>query len=188
MGRIIVEQIVTADGFASGPDGELDFMSIASGGDAEDDGQLELLAHVDAILLGRVTYELFEAYWPSRTETDEPVAGPINRLPKHVVTHTLAKAPWGQWSSAIVESGEPRDTARRLAAQYAGDIVVWGSLTLAGALLQAGLVDELRLRVVPALIGQGRPATTGLRHTRRLDLTDTVVLPGGRVTLAYDVL
>lgn len=187
MGRIIVEQIVTADGFAAGPDDSLDFMSITGDFDSSNASQLAMLEGVDAILLGRNTYTLFEAYWPSRDAADEPVAEPINRLPKHVVTNTLAAAPWGSYSSATVENGEPRDTARRLKRHYAGDIIVWGSLQLAGALLQAELVEQIRLRVVPVLLGEGRTATPGLRHPRRLDLVETDVLPGGNLTLVYDV-
>ncbi|MDN4490386.1 dihydrofolate reductase family protein [Demequina sp. SYSU T00068] len=187
MGRLIVEQILTADGFACGPDGELDFMRMPGPFDPTDPGQLDMLEHTEAILLGRTTYELFAAYWPDKTTDDEPMADHLNRLPKHVVTNTLAAAPWGSYSSAIVEHGEPRDTARRLKLHYAGDIVVWGSLQLAGALLQAELVDRVRLRIVPILIGQGRTATPGLRHPRGLDLVEAEMLPAGHVTLTYDV-
>lgn len=60
MGRLIIEQIVTVDGFASGLDGNLDFMDMATEFDSTDHDQLAMLEHVDAILLGRNTYTLFE--------------------------------------------------------------------------------------------------------------------------------
>ncbi|WP_062522630.1 dihydrofolate reductase family protein [Demequina silvatica] len=188
MGRLIVEQIVTVDGFAAGPDGELDFMRMASGFDSTDAGQLAMLARVDAILLGRNTYELFEAYWPGKTVDEEAVADFINGTPKHVISNTLRRAPWGDYSSAHVEVGEPRDSVRRLKNRYSGDIILWGSLMLAGALFQAELVDVVRLRVVPVLIGEGRTATPGLRHPRTLSPVEIDALPSGHVTLVYDVL
>ncbi|WP_062298080.1 dihydrofolate reductase family protein [Demequina maris] len=188
MGRLIVEQIVTVDGFAAGPDGKLDFMRIPGPFDATDRGQIAMLENVDAILLGRNTYELFSDYWPGKTTDEEPLADFINETPKHVVTNTLRRAPWGDYASATVEVGEPRDTVRRLKHCYEGDIVLWGSLILAGALLQAELVDAVRLRIVPVLIGEGRPTTPGLRHARTLRPVEIDALPSGHVTLVYDVL
>ncbi|WP_062386045.1 dihydrofolate reductase family protein [Demequina iriomotensis] len=186
MGRLIIEQIVTADGFAAGPDGGLDF--VVPPDDPIDPGQLALLARVDAIVLGRRTYELFEAYWPGRTTAEEPLADFINGAPKHVISNTLSRAPWGDYSSATVESGEPRDSVRRLKQRYPGDVIVWGSLMLAGALLQAELVDHVRLRIVPVLLGEGRPSTPGLRHPRSLRLSAVETFPSGHVTLDYEVL
>lgn len=188
MGQLIIEQIVSADGFAAGPDGELDFMSIPADFDSTDAGQLRMLESVDAILLGRTTYSMFEDYWPRQTSADEAVADFINSTPKHVVSNTLRRAPWGDFSSATVESGEPRDSVRRLKHRYRGDIILWGSLTLAGALLQAELVDRVRLRIVPVLIGEGRTATPGLRHPRTLRLREVDAFESGHVTLDYDVL
>lgn len=188
MGRLIIEQIVTVDGFASGLDGNLDFMDMATEFDSTDHDQLAMLEHVDAILLGRNTYTLFEDYWPGRTVEDDAVAEPINRLPKHVVSNTLSRAPWGRYDSATVENGEPRLTVARLKRHYSGDIVVWGSLMLCGALLQAELVDQVRLRIVPVLLGEGRTATPGLRHARTLRHVDTHTFDTGHITLVYDVL
>ena len=69
----------------------------------------------------------------------------------------------------------------------AGSIIVWGSLTLTDALFAAGLVDELRLRVVPAVIGAGRSFTPSGLGERRLRLDDVVTYPGGLVTMQYAV-
>jgi len=191
MGRLIVEQIVTADGFAAGPRGSLDHLippEDARGNGGVDEGHLRMLESVEAILLGRNTYRIFEEYWPTKTVDEEPLADLINALPKHVVTNTLRRAPWGDYSSATVEVGEPRDSVRRLKNRYTGDIILWGSLTLAGALLQAELVDHVRLRIVPVLLGEGETSTVGLRHARDLRLVEIDTFPSGHVTLAYDVL
>ncbi|WP_062378876.1 dihydrofolate reductase family protein [Demequina pelophila] len=188
MGRLIVEQMVSADGFAADARG-----SVARLAPPFDDGQsalsqLRMLEEVDAILMGRRTYELFADYWPRQPTTGgDPVAGPINALPKHVVSATLRRAPWGDYASARVEVGSPRDIARRLTTQYQGDVIVWGSLTLVGALLQQKEVDHLRLRVVPVLLGEGLRLAPGLRDDRRLTLVGVEWHPSGHTTLAYDV-
>jgi dihydrofolate reductase len=188
MGRLIVEQIITADGFAAAPDGSLDFMTVADPNDGTDEGQIAMLENVDAILLGRNTYTMFADYWPDKTTDEEPLADFINETPKHVVTNTLRRAPWGDYASATVEVGEPRDTVHRMKRRYSGDIVLWGSLMLAGALLQAELVDIVRLRIVPVLLGEGRTSTPGLRHLRTLRPLEIDALPSGHVTLVYEVL
>ncbi len=185
MGRLIVEQIVTADGFAADPEGGIDFIdesySDDQGIDAE---QLEMLRGVDAIVFGATTYRMFADYWPTASVELYPVAEPINRLPKHVISNTLDRAPWGD-GEIDVESGDGVESVRRLLNHYSGGVIVWGSLTLTDALFAAGLVDVLRLRVVPHLIGSGRGTTpSGLAPTG-LKLTAVHPAQGGKVTLEY---
>ncbi len=158
MGRIIVEQIITADGFVQDADGGMGFMDAAPI-DSTDSDQLALLDHVGAIVLGRKTYEMFVEYWPAVDPAIEPVAEPINTLPKHVVSNTIDGAPWGEHDAAVVESGDPVAVLERLRSETDGDLLVWGSLQLTDALFRAGLVDVLRLRHIPSLIGAGRGPT-----------------------------
>ncbi|MDH5833278.1 dihydrofolate reductase family protein [Luteimonas kalidii] len=159
MGRIIVEQIVSADGYAAGPDGGIGFFG--SSGDLADpemeDEQMRMLDTVGAIVLGRTTYAMFEAYWPDTSPQAERVATPINALPKYVVSSTLTSAPWGsRGDQARILQGDGVASLRALRNHSAGDLIVWGSLTLTDALLRAGEVDVLRLRMLPVLIGAGR--------------------------------
>ncbi|WP_084102519.1 dihydrofolate reductase family protein [Demequina sp. NBRC 110051] len=186
MGRLIIEQHVTADGFAAGPNGELDWIdgSVSEPGPMVDEALAEL-EHADAILLGATTYRLFIAYWP--TALDDPLAAPINRLPKHIVSQTLPEARWGDHTPATVESGDPAATADRLKQTYDRDIIVWGSLQLASALLEAGKVDEARLRVAPVAIGQGIPLWDLDYGPMPLTLRSATPLSTGQVTLIYDV-
>ena len=74
------------------------------------------------------------------------------------MSNTLESAPWDDHEIAV-ERGDGVDAVRRLRDQYAGDLIIWGSLTLTDALFRAGEVDVLRLRIVPTLIGAGRAAT-----------------------------
>jgi dihydrofolate reductase len=187
MGRLIVEQIVTADGFAADSDGGMKFIPTTVTDDYEiDTEQLDMLRTVDAIVLGATTYRMFADYWPTASVADDPVAEPINRLPKHVVSNTLDRAPWGD-GEITVERGDGVASVRALLDRYAGDVIVWGSLTLADALLAAGAVDVLRLRVVPRLIGSGRGISPAGLAMTDLTLTATHSHASGQVTLQYDV-
>jgi dihydrofolate reductase len=183
MGRLIVEQIVSADGYAAEPDGGIDFMQAADIGNPNDEDQLAFLQYVDAILLGATTYRMFAGYWPSADPDIEVVAEPINRLPKFVVSNTMETAPWGDGTIDILR-GDGVDSAWALKQRYDA-IVVWGSLTLTDALFEAGVVDELRLRVVPVLIGAGRSFTPADLGSRRLELDHVASRPSGHVGLSY---
>lgn len=171
MGRVIVEQVVSADGFAADRDGGIGFASSFFAGDGAsaelEAEQLRLLAGVGAIVLGRHTYRTFEAHWPQAHPGEQPVAGPINALPKYVVSSTLASAPWGPRASLQILRGDGVDAVRALRERTQGDVIVWGSLTLSEALLRAGAADLLRLRMLPLMLGTGRgvwPADAGLRR------------------------
>ncbi|MEV4776712.1 dihydrofolate reductase family protein [Microbacterium sp. LWH12-1.2] len=186
MGLLTVEQIVSVDGYAAEPDGGIGFMDAADVGNANDDDQLAFLQGVDAILLGANTYRMFAGYWPTADPEVEVVAEPINRLPKFVISNTLTEAPWGDGAIEILRGDATRAVAD-LKKRY-GRIVVWGSLELADALFEAGLIDELRLRVVPVLIGEGRSFTPTSLGQRRLDLVRVVSHPSGHVGMTYRVV
>ena len=187
MGRIIVEQIVSADGYAAEADGGIGFFG--SSGELRDpemeSEQMRMMASAGAIAFGRATYRMFEAYWPGMSPRVERVAAPINALPKFVVSSTLAAAPWGADDAAQVLRGDGVAAMRALRARVDGDIIVWGSLTLADALLRAGEVDLLRLRVLPVLIGRGRGFAPADLGQRRLALDTARPFPSGAVLLAY---
>jgi dihydrofolate reductase len=147
---IILDQIVSVDGWAARSDGEIDFFLeredlVDSVGDAD------RISRVAAVPLGSQTYREFSDYWPMQ----DPEL-PVNRLPKHVLSRTLDHAPWGEMAAAHIEQGGAAEIARGLEQRYGGDIIVWGSLSVAKALLTARAVDEIWLRIVPVAIGGGR--------------------------------
>lgn len=183
MGEITVEQIVSADGYAADADGGLEFFAVTEQADPVDDGQREFLAGVDAICLGAATYRMFADYWPNADPEAEPVATPINALPKYVVSNSLTSAPWGDGEIEVL-GGDPVEAVLALRERHRHTLI-WGSLTLTDALLEAGAVDRLRLRVVPVLLGEGRSFTpAGLAETR-LALESAQTRPLGQVTLQY---
>jgi dihydrofolate reductase len=185
MGRIIVEQLTSVDGFAADADGGMSFMRFGAQTLRDDREQTAMLAGVDAIVLGRTTYTMFADYWPTADPVAEPVAELINTLPKHVVSSTLDRAPWGDGEIAVERDGV--DAVRRLASSYAKDVLVWGSLALTDALFRARAVDVLRLRLVPGLIGAGRAVTPSDLEPVAVELEKTEVHAGGVVTLQYGV-
>ncbi|ANJ28421.1 dihydrofolate reductase family protein [Agromyces aureus] len=189
MGRLIVEQVVTVDGYAADPDGGIDFFEalVRPGADGEvdfnDAEQLAYVRQADAILFGATTYRMFADYWPGVDPEVEHVAELIDRLPKFVVSNTLAAAPWGDGEIEILR-GDGVDAATALVQRFE-TVIVWGSLTLTDALLTAGLVDELHLRVVPVLLGGGRSFTPVAIGDRALEFVHAEPRPGGVVNLTY---
>lgn len=184
MGLVIVEQIVSADGMAEDADGGIGFFVNAREINAADDAQLERLRNTAAIVFGVRTYRMFASYWPTADPVAEPVAVPIRRLPKFVVSRTLDAAPWGPDDVAEVLREDGVAAMRGLRQRFSGDLIVWGSLTLSHALLAAGEVDLLRLRVVPVLLGAGRSAVPP-EGLHKLSLRTTQVLRGGLTVLEF---
>ena len=126
MRRLIVQEFVTIDGLASGPEGEVDFIPATIQGDSGVvENQMRFIDTVDTIVLGRATYEMFAGYWPTATGDDKPFADRINATPKLVFSKTLDSAPWGAFEEATVSRDDPRDEIPRLQEREGRDLVVW---------------------------------------------------------------
>jgi dihydrofolate reductase len=107
----------------------------------------------DGFLFGRRTYEAFASYWPGVTDPQDPVASRLNGLPKYVASRTLEQPSWGPVS--LLAGDVPAEVAE-LKRSGEGELQIHGSAELGGALLAAGLIDELRLAIAPVLVGEGR--------------------------------
>ncbi len=105
-----------------------------------------------AILLGRITYEMFAPAWSNRTAADDPSAPYFNETPKYVVSSTLERA---DWNNSTVLGKYDADTVRTFKDGIDSGTYVSGSATLVGAMLADGLVDELHLFVYPIALGTG---------------------------------
>jgi dihydrofolate reductase len=183
MRKLMVQELVSVDGMTAGPNGELDFFDAVSDYSGPDTDNLTILDTVDTILLGRVSYRMLSEYWP--TADGEIVAERVNSIPKIVFSSTLSEAPWGRFEPATVVASSPVDEVRRLVSQPGGDIILWGSLTLARSLLSAGLVDTLHRVVIPVVIGRGRQLLT--EDTGAVTLVAAKPYPSGIVSLRYAV-
>ena len=176
MSKLIVQEFVTIDGFAAAPDGALDFMP--SGGRIPTDPQIErdqlrfIKDEVDTMLLGRTTYEMFIDYWPTATAANEIITDDLNALSKVVATRTLDRAPWGDRGDEATIVRDGVEAAAALRRKSGKGVVVWGSITLAQSLMQAGLVDECQLYLCPTVLGSGKSLfapDAGLQAMRLLE-------------------
>ena len=158
MGKLIVQQVTTLDGYADNDDGGSSYFGEYPGWEEVDRDMQPWLDTIDRILLGANTYRLFVDFWPTPLSADEILAARINAMPKTVISSTLDAAPWGDFDPATVERGDAVETVRRHTEN--NTVILWGSLTLMNSLLEAGVVDELQLRVLPVTIASGRPLFT----------------------------
>jgi dihydrofolate reductase len=184
MGKIVVTEFVSLDGVMEDPGGSESFRHGGwsfeiSRGDEGDRFKLDETMASDALLLGRATYEGFAEAWPTR---DGEFADKFNTMPKHVVSSTLRDP---EWTNSTVVEGDLVDVVARLKEQYERDIVVHGSATLVQALIENGLVDELRLMVYPVVLGTGKRVFGETSDKRRLELVDSKVVGDGVVILVY---
>jgi dihydrofolate reductase len=109
-------------------------------------------ATTDAILMGRVLYDEWSAYWPDHA--DEPFGDVINSIKKYVVSDSLQTADWE--NTEVIRGGDAAGKLAELKAQEGGDITMSGSATTVRWLLREGLLDELNLLVHPLAVGEGR--------------------------------
>jgi dihydrofolate reductase len=186
MRRVILQDFVSADGLAAGPNDSVDFIPASLKGDQSfGDRQLKFIDSIDTMLLGRVTYEMFSGYWPNVTSGDDkPFADKLNALDKVVFSSTLARAPWGKWADARVVKTDASKEVDRLKRASGKDMVLWGSLSIAQSLTSDGLIDEYQLIVLPVVLGRGRPLFAD-RESLGLKLLDTRSFDRGAVLLAY---
>jgi dihydrofolate reductase len=172
MGKLVVTEFVSVDGVFEDPGGSEQY---EHGGwtfeyDRGDDGntfKLDEVMGAKVQLLGRVTYEGFAAAWPSR---EGPFADKLNNDPKVVVSTTL-KDP--EWQNTTVISNDVVEQISKLKDETDGIILVAGSGTLVNTLLEADLVDELRLMVFPTILGRGRRLFPEGIDRRKLTLTES---------------
>ena len=184
MRKIIVTEFITLDGVIEAPGGNE--TPHPHGGwtnsyNSPETGKYKMdeLASVDALLLGKNTYETFAAYWPG--QTGEGFADPINRMPKYVVSRSLQKVDWN--NSHIL-----RDVAKDVAAlknSNGGDILVYGSATLVKSLLHHDLIDELRLMVFPLSIGGGLKIFDDNRELKKFALKHSRATDNGVLLLEF---
>ncbi|MEU3603718.1 dihydrofolate reductase family protein [Streptomyces sp. NPDC006798] len=143
----------------------------------------EWAANTDALLFGRRTWQVMAAAWPGRA--GDPFADHMNSVDKYVVSSTLGESDL-TWNNTTRIPGDPAlDRIRKLRETEGRDLVVMGSLSLARTLLAEGLVDELRLMIMPVLLGGGKtiyPADGGLRP---LELVSTEVSSTGVQVCTY---
>jgi dihydrofolate reductase len=186
MRNVILQEFVSLDGMAADVNNGVDFVPASVQGDQKFGQRQEVfIDSIDAILLGRVTYNMFSAYWPNVTSGDDkPFADKLNVIPKIVFSQTLDRAPWGDYEPARIVKTDATGEVVALKQQAGKDMVVWGSISLAQSLVQAGLIDQYQLIVCPLVLGNGQ-ALFGDSTPFNLKLEKAQSFDRGAVLLDY---
>jgi len=135
-----------------------------------------------AFLLGRVTYEILAAYWPTVTDESDLIARALNQLPKYVASTTLQRA---DWKGTTVIRDVPTEVAR-LKSQLRRPILVMGSSALAQTLIAHQLVDEYQLWLHPVVLGSGKKLFREGGPAIQMKLLESRTSSGGLVILTYE--
>jgi dihydrofolate reductase len=184
MGKIVISENVTLDGVIQDPAGDEGFRVGGWVGLIKDSPQVNKLAldealGAEALLLGRRSYDWFAARWPSRSGE---LADRLNSLPKYVVSSTLQHP---AWNNSTVIKGDVLNEVSKLKHELNGEIVVPASFQLVRALMDHDLVDELRLKLFPVVLGAGERLFGETSDKKPMRLLDTQILQGGIAYLTY---
>jgi dihydrofolate reductase len=176
--KLVVSEYLSLDGVAEQPD---QFVFVGDFDDSMEEEFARVISTQDTVLLGRKTYDEWAPFWPS--SDIEPFSSFINGVEKFVVTATTFEP---TWAKTTVMDGDLVEFVTDLKQRPGGDIGVTGSITLVQSLLEAGVVDELRLVIAPVIQMTGRKLfDKGL--STRLTLTREVASPAGYLTLDFRV-
>ena len=187
-GKIIVQQLVTLDGFAADTENDVSFFESVTDWAESDADQLRFLDSLSVIALGSRTYRMFAGFWPTEQSSREIIAEKLNALDKVVFSRSLERAPWGEYPDCRVVAGDAAVALREIANEASGAVVVWGSLSLTDQLFQAGAVDEIRWRICPIVLGSGRRALPTGYSTGAMRLLGSKEYDSGLLTVDYELL
>lgn len=192
MRKLIVNEFLTLDGVMQAPGGEDEdrrggfehggwqqpyFDEVFGGAIASG------LAEAGGFVLGRTTWEIFAAYWPTAPAEVRTVADPLNTLPKYVASRTLSE-PLG-WANSTLIAGDLAEGVRRLKSESAKDLQLFGSGDLMQTLMGEDLIDEYRLMIHPVVLGSGARLFRDGNPRRPLALTDSKTSTTGVLITTY---
>jgi dihydrofolate reductase len=184
MGKIALTELTSLDGVMQSP-GSTDVPFKYRGwvldfdlGPEGDRFKLEEAQNAEALLLGRVTYEAMQAFWPT---AEGEYADRLNELPKYVVSSTLTDP---HWNATVLGDDWPQQVAR-LRKELDGELLVYGSRRLSRELVGMGLVDELRLLVYPVVLGAGARLFGETQDKIPLRLVESRPFGAGVVSMIY---
>ena len=179
MRKLIFQVNISLDGFAD--------HTVAVADDELHDFSTDLLNNIDAILFGRVTYQLFESYWPlapndpEATQSIVEFANKINEIPKIVFSNTLQDV---GWNNTKLVKGNMAEEVLKLK-QGAGKDLSVGGLNLARSLTNLSLIDDYWILIHPIIVGKGRRLFDGINESLDLKLVDSQKFHSGVIALHY---
>jgi dihydrofolate reductase len=185
MGKIVVSDNVSLDGVIQDPAGDEGFERGGWVGFIKDRPGVNKLAldealGSEALLLGRRSYEWMAGRWPSRSGD---LADRLNSMPKYIVSSTLDDP---GWNNSTVLKGDVANEVSELKRELNGEIVVVASFQLVRTLMEHDLVDELRLKIYPVVLGAGERLFGEISDKRPMGLVDTQTVDGDVAFLTYE--
>lgn len=192
---VVASTFVTLDGYMVGPDEDMSWVVDGFDREMQADIAEEMSRQSDVFVFGRVTYEIFAAYWPSAVPYEEgdelnPAEGKedpriiraLNDSPKLVFSKTLKRS---EWSNMRVVDDGLEDEIRRLKTQPGRAVSIQGSASIVQALARADLIDEYRLYVHPVLLGDGKPLFASGVDRQDFELAHIKPYANGVVAMSY---
>ncbi len=180
MRKIILDLAVSLDGFIEGPNGEVDWCIM----DAEMGSYFEsFVSEIDAILYGRVSYELYGNYRPdaTRSATEIGFFRALEKMNKYVFSTTLERVD----GNATLIREDIAGAVNALKRSPGKDIWLFGGAGLITSFVSLGLIDEYRIGLHPVALGAGKPLFKDLAGRVNLKLIDTQTYQSGVVFLRY---
>jgi dihydrofolate reductase len=171
--------MVSLDGFFEGPKRELDWHNVDEEFHEFADRQLST---VDALLFGRVTYQMMASFWPNATKSDPIIAAKMNSLPKLVCSRMLTTV---EWNNSRLIKGDIAEEVLKIKNQPGKDIALFGSAGVLSTLMEANLIDEHRIMIAPVVLGSGNSLFKKLERKQPLKLLRTTAFKSGNVLLVY---
>jgi dihydrofolate reductase len=182
MGKLVMFNFVTLEGFFAGPDGEIDWHVVD---DEFNQFAMAQLDSADGLLFGRVTYELMAGFWPTPDAARQApqIAARMNSLSKTVVSRTLKSV---AWNNTRLITGHLHDEVSKLKQQARHDVLLLGSADLATFLTELRLIDEYRLMVAPVALGNGKPLFRNIGRKLAFKLLAARPFTSGSILLSYE--
>ena len=189
MGKIVMSDNVSLDGVVQDPAGDEGFrvggwVGVIAGRPELAKFTLDEALGTEALLLGRRSYEWLAARWPSRSGE---LADRLNSLPKYIVSSTLSEEA-ATWGPTTVLRGEVVNEVSKLKQELNGEIQVPASFQLTRTLVEHDLVDELRLKIFPVVLGAGARLFGETSEKKSLRLLHTQTLGDGVAYVSYEVV
>jgi dihydrofolate reductase len=182
MRKVVASELVSLDGVMEKPEQ----WAFSYSNDEMAKANASGMANSDAMLLGRVTYEEFAAFWPFQDRTEQPYTDHLNNTPKYVVSRTLDEPL--EWQNSLLVKGDVAEEVSRLKEQPGKDIGIVGSGALVRWLLRENLLDELSLMVHPIVLGRGERLFEEGGDQKALELVDSKTFSTGVVHLTYQLV
>ena len=192
MRRIVMFNWVSIDGFFAGPNGEMDWIirdpevdkALRESG-TDSSGSASMGS--DTMLLGNVTYTMFENSWPNiakdpnAPEEMHKMAEEVERMTKVVFSQSRKEA---TWENSKLFSGNLVEEVQKLKQGEGSSILIFGSGTIVQQLTDAGLIDEYFIAVTPVVLGKGKQLFSDVQK-RNLQLKESRQFESGNVLLRY---